>query len=287
MHVISSDVKSDKITTPFTSQKNTQGSIFKFWGSITRPLPQAIISMIYFLSQSHLATPLPYTFSTVTFLFLTVILITLSFPDSINLKEDALQPKDNDFIWFTHSSFRNTGIPYFIALHFIVLSKCCNFFPPQNEIWWQLCIEQIYWYCFSNSFCSFCVWLHFGNLIILRNISSLLYLLWWSLTSESSFFIFYFYFLLFSASFMVYGNSQAKLGVEELEIPLLAAAIAMWDPSCICDLHHSSRCWIPNPLSKARVKPASSWIWPVIHDITTMTHWRVRWWLAIFSNKHF
>ena len=27
----------------------------------------------------------------------------------------------------------------------------------------------------------------------------------------------------------------------------------MWDPSCICDLHHSSQqCWILNPLSEAR-----------------------------------
>ena len=28
---------------------------------------------------------------------------------------------------------------------------------------------------------------------------------------------------------------------------------AVWDPSCICDLHHSSwQCWVPDPLSKAR-----------------------------------
>ena len=39
----------------------------------------------------------------------------------------------------------------------------------------------------------------------------------------------------------------------------------MWDPSCICDLHHSSQqCWILNPLSKARDQTGNllvpSWI---------------------------
>ena len=53
-----------------------------------------------------------------------------------------------------------------------------------------------------------------------------------------------------------------RLGVEsELQLPAYATARAMQDPSCICDLHHSSwQCWILNPLSMPRVKPASSWI---------------------------
>ena len=41
----------------------------------------------------------------------------------------------------------------------------------------------------------------------------------------------------------------------KLELHLLAytTATAMQDPSCICDLHHSSQQhWILNPLSKAR-----------------------------------
>ena len=45
-----------------------------------------------------------------------------------------------------------------------------------------------------------------------------------------------------------------RLGIE-LELQLLAyiTATAMWDPSHICDLHHSSRqCRILNPLSEAR-----------------------------------
>ena len=53
-----------------------------------------------------------------------------------------------------------------------------------------------------------------------------------------------------------------RLGVE-LELQLLAytAATAAQDPSYVCDLHHSSQqCWIPNPLSEARDRTASSWI---------------------------
>ena len=46
----------------------------------------------------------------------------------------------------------------------------------------------------------------------------------------------------------------SRLGVElELELPAYSTAIAMPDPSCVCNLHHSS--WqrqILNPLSKPR-----------------------------------
>ena len=48
-----------------------------------------------------------------------------------------------------------------------------------------------------------------------------------------------------------------RLGVE-LELQLVAYAIAMQDLSCICELNHSSRqCRILNPLSEAR---DPSWI---------------------------
>ena len=45
-----------------------------------------------------------------------------------------------------------------------------------------------------------------------------------------------------------------RLGVEsKLQLLVCTTATGMWDPSCICDLHHSSRqCWITDPLSKAR-----------------------------------
>ena len=52
-----------------------------------------------------------------------------------------------------------------------------------------------------------------------------------------------------------------RLGVEsELLLPAYTTATAMPDPSHICDLHHSSgQWWILNPLSEARIKPATSW----------------------------
>ena len=45
-----------------------------------------------------------------------------------------------------------------------------------------------------------------------------------------------------------------RQGVEsELQLPATAIAVAMWDPSCICNLHHSSwQYWILNPFSEAR-----------------------------------
>ena len=44
------------------------------------------------------------------------------------------------------------------------------------------------------------------------------------------------------------------LGVEaELQLLATVTAIATWDPSCVCSLHHSSwQHWIPDPLGKAR-----------------------------------
>uniref|UniRef100_A0A8D1DAB5 tRNA (32-2'-O)-methyltransferase regulator THADA n=1 Tax=Sus scrofa TaxID=9823 RepID=A0A8D1DAB5_PIG len=53
----------------------------------------------------------------------------------------------------------------------------------------------------------------------------------------------------------------------ELELQLLAytTATAVWDPSCICDLHHNSQqCWMLNPLSEARNRTCyfrdTSWV---------------------------
>ena len=45
-----------------------------------------------------------------------------------------------------------------------------------------------------------------------------------------------------------------RLGTEsELQLAAYTTATATPDPSCICDLHHSSgQCWILNPLSEAK-----------------------------------
>ena len=53
-----------------------------------------------------------------------------------------------------------------------------------------------------------------------------------------------------------------RRGVE-LELQLLAytTATATPDPSCICDLYHSSwQCQILKALGGAEIEPASSWI---------------------------
>ena len=56
-----------------------------------------------------------------------------------------------------------------------------------------------------------------------------------------------------------------RLGAEwELQLQAYTTATATPDPSCVCDLHHSSRqCQILNPLSKGSnsgMDPVSSWI---------------------------
>ena len=45
-----------------------------------------------------------------------------------------------------------------------------------------------------------------------------------------------------------------RLGVElELQQQAYTTATATWDPSCVCELHHSSQqCWVLSPLSEAR-----------------------------------
>ena len=47
-----------------------------------------------------------------------------------------------------------------------------------------------------------------------------------------------------------------RLGVKsELQLLVYATATAMQDPSCICDLHHSSKQWrILDPLNEARAR---------------------------------
>ena len=67
------------------------------------------------------------------------------------------------------------------------------------------------------------------------------------------------FFVLFFCFFCFLGPHPRHMKVPRLEVKLklqllvYTTATAMWDPSCICDLHHSSwQCWIPNPLRKAR-----------------------------------
>ena len=62
----------------------------------------------------------------------------------------------------------------------------------------------------------------------------------------------FFFFCLFRATLEAYGRFQARVE-SELEPLAFTTATATPDPSCICDLHHSSQpCQIRDPLSEAR-----------------------------------
>ena len=112
-------------------------------------------------------------------------------------------------------------------------------------------------------------WCHWASSLFLGQLSSHLWacdlVLLLLLFSLSLFFFF------FRAAPMAFGGSQdgAKL---ELQLPAYATATASWDPSPICDLHHSSlQCQILNPLSEARdgthiLMDTSQVLWLLSHD---------------------
>ena len=59
-----------------------------------------------------------------------------------------------------------------------------------------------------------------------------------------------FFFLVFLGSYLQHFRLEVKL---ELQLPAYTTGIATPDPSCICNLHHSSQQhWILNPLREAR-----------------------------------
>ena len=73
--------------------------------------------------------------------------------------------------------------------------------------------------------------------------------------------------MFFSFCFCLFRATQwhikfPRLGAKlELQLPAYTTTTATQDPSLVCNLHHSSRqCRILNPLSEARVEPASSWM---------------------------
>ena len=77
-------------------------------------------------------------------------------------------------------------------------------------------------------------------------------------------------FFFFFWSFVFFGSHLQHMDVPRLgvewELQLLAYATATRDPSCICDLHHSSQqCWILNPLSEARDPTCNLMVLSQIH----------------------
>ena len=71
---------------------------------------------------------------------------------------------------------------------------------------------------------------------------------------DEIFLFFSFFFPSFFLGPYIQCMAVSRLGVEsELQLLAYTTATATWDPSCICNLHHSSRqCQIPGPPSKAR-----------------------------------
>ena len=68
------------------------------------------------------------------------------------------------------------------------------------------------------------------------------------------FFLIFLVFCLLRAAPAAYGGSQAR-GLIRAVATGLTRATATSDPSCICDLHHSSgQRWILNPLSNTRAR---------------------------------
>ena len=76
-----------------------------------------------------------------------------------------------------------------------------------------------------------------------------------------------------------HGSSKARDWIRA-RLRAYATTTAMWDPSHLCNLHHSSQqCWIPDPLSKARdwthILMGTSWIhfhWATVGTSPTDFH---------------
>ena len=70
--------------------------------------------------------------------------------------------------------------------------------------------------------------------------------------SWSTCYVLFYVFCLFRATPVAYGGSQARVHIGVVQRAYITATETP-DPSCICDLHHSScQRWILNPLSEAR-----------------------------------
>ena len=111
---------------------------------------------------------------------------------------------------------------------------------------------------------------------------------------EPDFFFFFFFFLVFLGPHLRH-MVVPRLGVEsELQPPAYTTATAMQDPSCVCDLHHSSRPrWILNPRSEARdptnVLTGTTWVPnPLRHNGNSTTYYlnRINFFLSYLINSN-
>ena len=93
---------------------------------------------------------------------------------------------------------------------------------------------------------------------------------WWG--SVSIFFLFLFLFFL---GLHPQHMEVPRLGLEsELQLLAYVTATAMPAPSRACDLYHSSQqCWVLNPLSEARIEPATSWF--LVRFVSAVPSWEL------------
>ena len=77
-----------------------------------------------------------------------------------------------------------------------------------------------------------------------------------------------------------------RLGIEsELHLLAYTTATAVWDPSCICDLQHSSwQLGTPYPLSEARDRTHVSWI--LVGFVSTAPKWELPEKIFIYYELH-
>ena len=169
-------------------------------------------------------------------------------------------------------------------LSFLILLHCFFFFLPNQPdfrfifkiffghaggTWKFLGRRQNPSYCSSNTraltYCAtretprFIIFISPFKEIILGFIDFFFFFFLLFSISQTLLFFFFFFFFKFQPPFvflratpMAHGDSQARV-VSELQPPAYTRATATPDPSCICDLRHSSRQHlILNPLSEAR-----------------------------------
>ena len=123
---------------------------------------------------------------------------------------------------------------FFLKLGFLSFSLSCHSFL------YVLDMSHIRWMTYKKFFLLFCgLSFHFLGQIL------------WSTKFQSLFLSF---FLFFFKGLHLQDMEVPRLGVKwELQLLAYTTATETWDPSHVCDLHHSSQqCQIPNPLKEAR-----------------------------------
>ena len=162
----------------------------------------------------------------------------------------------------SESSCCSTSLPAFIIVSILHFSS----FNRLILICSSLIIFDVYIFFLCLPFICLFWWCVCSHLLLTFTLGSFFFLLW-SFRSplhilETRFF--FSFFLHFRAESAAFGGSQ--LGVKSgIQLLAYTTVTAVWDLSCVCDLHHSSwQHWIPYPLSEIRdwtcILMSTNWI---------------------------